>query len=43
VKRFFFELWDKGGGQLATLEAEEYTRKVRPSACIAEVSIYKLS
>jgi hypothetical protein len=28
AKRFFFELWDKGGRQLATLEAEEYTRKV---------------
>jgi hypothetical protein len=28
AKRFFFELWSKGGQQLATLEAEEYTRKV---------------
>jgi hypothetical protein len=28
AKRFFFELWDKGGRQLAALEAEAYTRKV---------------
>jgi hypothetical protein len=30
VKRFFFELWNKGGQQLATLEAKEYTKKVHP-------------
>jgi hypothetical protein len=29
AKRLFFELWNKGGRQLAALEAEEYTRKVR--------------
>jgi hypothetical protein len=28
TKRFFFELWKKGGRQLAALEVEEYTRKV---------------
>jgi hypothetical protein len=28
AKRFFFELWNKGGQQLAALEVEEYTRKV---------------
>jgi hypothetical protein len=30
TKRFFFKLWNKGGRQLAALEAKEYTRKVRP-------------
>jgi hypothetical protein len=28
AKRFFFELQNKGGRQLAASEAEEYTRKV---------------
>jgi hypothetical protein len=27
AKRFFFEVWNKGGRQLAALEAEEYTKK----------------
>lgn len=30
VKRFFFEVWNKGGQQLAALEAKVYTKKVRP-------------
>jgi hypothetical protein len=29
TKRFFLELWNKGGRHLAASEAEEYTRKVR--------------
>jgi hypothetical protein len=29
AKRFCLDLWDKGGRQLAALEAEEYTTKVR--------------
>jgi hypothetical protein len=33
MKRFFFELWDKGGQHLAALEAKEYTRKVGLEAC----------
>jgi hypothetical protein len=28
AKIFFFELWNKGGRELAASEAEEYTRKV---------------
>jgi hypothetical protein len=28
VKRFFFEMWDKGGQQFAISEVEEYTIKV---------------
>jgi hypothetical protein len=28
VKRFFFELWDKGGRQLVSSEAKEYTSEV---------------
>jgi hypothetical protein len=27
-KRFFFELWDKGGRQLVSSEAKEYTSEV---------------
>jgi hypothetical protein len=29
VAKRFFKLWNKGGRQLAALEAEEYTIKVR--------------
>lgn len=36
TNKFFFELWNKGGYQLAALEAEEYTRNVRPSTSTAE-------
>ena len=28
ARRFFFELWNKGGRQLVAWEAEEYTGKV---------------
>jgi hypothetical protein len=28
TKRFFFEIWNKGGRQLATLKAKAYTKKV---------------
>jgi hypothetical protein len=28
TKRFFFELWNKGGRELAASWTEEYTRKV---------------
>jgi hypothetical protein len=28
TRRFFFELWNKGGRHLAARETEEYTRKV---------------
>lgn len=36
TKRFFFELWNKGGRQLAASKAEEYTRKVCAYISIAE-------
>lgn len=29
MKRFFFELWDKVGRELAALESKEYIQKVR--------------
>lgn len=28
ARRFFFEIWNKGGRQLATLKAKAYTKKV---------------
>lgn len=43
AKRFFFELWDKGGRQLAALEATEYTRKVGLQACTVEALNHELS
>jgi hypothetical protein len=42
-KKFFFELWDKGGRQLAALETEEYTRKVRILDRNTDIFIYKFS
>lgn len=36
TKKFFFELWNKGGRQFAVLEDEEYTRKVCPWSSTAE-------
>jgi hypothetical protein len=30
VKRFFMDIWDKGGRQLDAFEADAYTKKVCP-------------
>jgi hypothetical protein len=38
AKRFVFELWDKGGRQLAAMEAEAYTKKV----CLLSFLLSKL-
>jgi hypothetical protein len=43
VKKFFFELWNKGGRELAASEVKEYTRNVCLYSCTSEVLVMVFS